>query len=420
MIQSIPWNSFAYRQTMPWLVEPADSPKTKNFAAHAKRFMKNGAEHNNENSENKGIFQMATVEASTADFLPYYYFGGCAYEILDSVMKKDLRRFVDPTGDIDVQLSAPAIHVTYADGESGHTPPLYLFEEDGRMNHLLDTYTTWIYDHMVTRLTAFSKTPLFTSIFRDAVPFGIEENEEAAGADKTLQIGPLWFVRTIFNPQNVKLQLLVKFEGMAKPDHLLEFVLPVERSVNTIVDISKIRMFSNDISVIRGYPIQSTVNLLQGNLNGLRDRISLRDGPSRHKFLNHVGRIQYLNQLMPFLPDNTNISVLSKWVRVMIFLLKVKAEGTLCKYDYRYDSTKPCDEETATRIIQSMIGVVKHLLMETKNGVRSPKILGFDRIEVGATRIPYKEFLSLFEVSGGSRVTRSHPKRKRRLTRKRR
>lgn len=312
---------------------------------------KRGNRWNIKNAEN-GIFEynkiQANIKAKPQD-RPYYFFGGCVYEILDRLYGQDpgvpkLRSFVDPTGDLDVYLRLPKITSFVPLNASNPNDPFlldyvvaYSFEEspptnpndpntvtlntyknrpgkvrnttncpsenavqtskDARTyNALIDGYTTWIMEHFAKNLLAYKQGgTLWNSLFGNTVPFSIDEDTEGSFADKIICIDNLKIVRS-FLPymEKIKIQLIAKFDGMDRSDHICEFLLPM---ANTLSDSLYLQYGNNrDADQLqKGIFFSSFFELVQGNEDGAKNRMPLMVRENRHKFYNHIMRMAYLN-----------------------------------------------------------------------------------------------------------------------------
>ena len=364
IIRSMPWNSFRYDRDISWGY-PVDIDKSASFSP-------------NMSSHIRAEYASAHVTASTESFCPYYYFGGYCYEILNLLYPSKypadgLRKFVDPTGDIDVKISLPEIKLTSADPQLVD-PISYLFNADGTMNDLLRTYTDWIFENLQVRLSDFASTPDFRRLMVNAIPFNHLENEESQYADRIAEIGPLKLVRIIYpgNTKNLKIQLLVKLNSMSESDHLLEFVLNIN---NSIADPSFLRdivpVFINNYTIFKGIPIEALHNLFQGNFSGMKDRFELATTSIRHKFYNHVGRIQFLNEFLQTIEygiDSNSQSLISVWIK--IFIQTLERMDNICLYDYTFvPGEDRCTNIRGLTILYSMFYYLKKKISEKPRGI---------------------------------------------------
>ena len=170
----------------------------------------------------------------------------------------------------------------------------------------------------------------------------------------------------------IKIQLICKFSGMQKYDHLIEFVLPTFTNSNLLnlayynkvkTDPFKsiIKLTINDIYIY----CENFNELLNGNLDSIQNRkkiINMNKNSSEliiHKFFNHIGRLQYLNYSFPFLVSENIISINNNYYVYNLIdlinellLLLVLNKNKLCKYMYNKNT---CTNREKYILIQSLI-----------------------------------------------------------------
>jgi hypothetical protein len=324
------------------------------------------------------------VRATNDNGLPYYFFGGSVYEILHNMYRDypypDLHRYVDPTGDLDIHLRLPT-KIT-VDRPAGLEPYTHCFNEiatlvehgGGRaptlsnpltMNALVDDYTRWVMDQLYRQLMI----PVFSKLFGAARRCNYRRNFEASYADIAIPVGNLWLVRTFAPPYSmIKIQLLAQFEGMTEPDHILEFVIPCSIDITLESDMFPPRypvdhtVLHRPESILDGIPVESISRLINGNRDSISNRYRLWNTDIRHKFYNHVGRLQYLNQLLPHILylakkrvsadapsgiiriDESQSATFGDNVMYLCVLLdQLEAAGHMCKFDFRHRAGDSCD-----------------------------------------------------------------------------
>lgn len=428
MIQSIPWNSYRFEgETTLWTEKDVNS-NSNNFNIEAPIGVMPVEKHN------------VNVSATTNDITPYAYFGGCVYEILNTRYKSisDLRQFVDPTGDIDVAVCLPKITPSvkryYID---------YHFKNVKASNNvsgleitdLVDDYTRWIFNEFEKQLT--KSIVLFEKLFENTIEFDFSEAQEGI-IDLSKKIGNVWLIRSINLPGSmIKIQFVCKFVGMEVAEHLIEFILhldtvPTNGSLNDSIEMLKKESF-----MFETFPIMKFSQLLKGNIQtSLENRLKFWNTRLRHKFYNHVGRIQYLNRLLPKLikrPDNvpTNSNshkldigglankskeertdyptILSYIMSLCGLLIKVIQDGDICKYDYMYED-RPCN---TVNIVSSLVGdLISMLFKQAKSGKNIPYVALSTTVKGKGRLDPNKIVHMLTEIFLAENKSKSGGKRK--------
>ena len=342
-----------------------------------------------------GIHTFSTnIEASMENFpFPYYFFGGCVYELIDRVYPNSIRNYIDPTGDIDVHLSLPAITQIPVEGDP-YIDTVILPTGKEVMSPLIDHYTQWLYREWVKQIQLFSNLPFFPILFGNTVPFSYQENDEGKKADLFTQIHNLWIVRIPdIEGKMVKIQLLVKFTSTKESDHIVEFVLPLnctsELQGGIKYESIQIKHESNTYMLLPTIPIASFGKLLLDNCKAMVEREPMRDSDEyRHKFFNHVGRIQYLNRILP--PFYQTIQNKNEYRKAMNSLFPADFEKTLFQYllhkrkthmlwilDHEYKQSE-LDEFTFLRmLIGNMVQLNYYYTIHGRNGPKLFKYTSF-------------------------------------------
>lgn len=327
IVQAIPWTTFRWEGTLPLWTETTPPEKRE---------------------EDERVFEKMDVGiiATTEDNFYYNYFGGTVYEILNNQPEVkaivNLRDYVDPTGDIDVKIRMPRI-IFVKPVENDFLN--YFYTENAptktNMNDLLQDYTKWIFLNMKAQIEKIPEQ-IFNQIFADAAHFENDEDSELVHADLIFERNNVKLLRThLF--KMIKIQLSVKFEKAHKPEHLLEFVLPLFISPGD-AEVLKNPNF-DDIMKIREYPVEKFNKLIEGNIDALKERIAIiNNAKLSHKAYNHIGRLRFLNKIAPLFvpvvdpkkpntPEYKELYKLTSSVsKVMAFLLD--ANESLCKFDY--------------------------------------------------------------------------------------
>ena len=161
--------------------------------------------------------------------------------------------------------------------------------------------------------------------------------------------------------------------------------------------------------------VDSFKELYKGNENSIMNRITLWNTNARHKFYNHVGRIQYLNLLLSLLfklPKDKLylIDVAVAIQKLLGLLLEHKSKTMLCQYDYAYESSNVCNQK---EVAQSLIGNFKTLFFEQKYGTYF-FILGQPMLRVNGTYRNYNwviDYLLETPATGGKSRKRRQKRR---------
>ena len=256
------------------------------------------------------------------------FFGGCCYEILHNQIKNrrilgdekaalapPLRHFLDPTGDVDIHfLRPPFDNVEYRPNvEPGANPiidailaePVNTIVHDDNdytdttftePNALIRHWTAWVHAQVVAAVRTLGIAETLAAVTEET---DYRTNYEGSRADLAEQVGNIWVLRTFINGM-AKIQLLVKYNDVAESDHMLEFVHRMNKNEANYVKTGKERTRNSESLHLNGLIIQGIPDLIQGNLSGLTDRARLIGNVNlQHKFYNHIGRLQYLNHIVP-------------------------------------------------------------------------------------------------------------------------
>jgi hypothetical protein len=323
----------------------------------------------------------------------YYYFGGSVYEIMNRLYNRtnmpNLHTYVDPTGDLDVMLILPRLHLrggksldrylayffhqlpyehqgrqaspqawgapvvsangnrtnnnTNNNNNNNHRankplaePPEILdcpneifsganatqetvVRDPRRYTRLIEDYTDWVMDEFAKNLKKYKRGGLFDLLFGNTIPFNLENDAEGRYADRILCIGNLKLVRSYLPYMGlIKIQLIARFTGMKRSDHICEFLLDMPYKPGSHLTLRDYEAYEHKFHILKGYPLSNFAELVRGNIDSLINRYALFNGDLRHKFYNHVGRMQYLhdffkNNLNPYYEDdNTKLTLRKK------------------------------------------------------------------------------------------------------------
>jgi hypothetical protein len=250
----------------------------------------------------------------------------------------------------------------------------------------IEHYTDWIMDQFATTLQQYKKAGLFELLFGNTVQFNIENDAEGRFADRILCIGNLKLVRSYLPYMGLlKIQLIAKFQDMTRSDHICEFLLTLPNQPSIRETLKKYEDIEYKYHVLKGFPLSNFAELVRGNLDSLINRYSLYNTEIRHKFYNHVGRMQYLhdffaNNLNPYYEINPTKLTLSKkdYMELGITLAKFSfyiAENYFSKdiihFDYKDRSNSSSSERSELRksLVKTLLGSYPlFLLKKRKHG----------------------------------------------------
>ena len=173
-----------------------------------------------------------------------------------------------------------------------------------RYASMIDDYTAWVMDQFATNLKKYAKGGLFDLLFGNTVKFNLDNDAEGRYGDRIICIGNIKLVRSYLPYMNlIKLQLIAKFKGMNRSDHICEFLLDMPAMPTIHTTLERFENIKHKYHTLKGFPMSNFGELVRGNLDSLINRYSLFNGVLRHKFYNHVGRMQYLHD---FFKNNLN------------------------------------------------------------------------------------------------------------------
>ena len=364
------------------------------------------------------------VTASLSGPFSFYFFGGCVYEILNNTLppppppgsRPSLRDYVDPTGDVDVLVNVPTVRF---DDKTIEVDDYFLKPgDDGTpvLNEVLDDYSKWLLTQIQTWLEELQRKPIFDRLFGNTVAFDhkANENDETFHADISVQIGNLWLVRVpLLDRRMLKIQIAVQFEG-TEPDHILECVISIESEPGKGLVINKsANEFQKKYFVWNEtLPLQSYCSLIEDNRKAMIDRYKLaKVKESRHKFFNHIGRMQYLNQLFQFInPGKTTQKECPPHRIADLILHFLYSFGEL-----RKDKDFPTSVSLES-IAEHLINLLYYPPRTDREGKIVKKLIQDSvYIEEKRTSVPVEEILTGLTLrSGGTRRRRSQRNKSRR------
>ena len=281
------------------------------------------------NTDGEFILVQKNVKASyiklSEKFIPYCLFGGSCYEILNNLYNLNLHDFVDPTGDIDIKINLPYYEIE-TKSEINHSYIFTSTDETELLPHINDL-TGWILNQIELLVQNIPK-----NVFSNMIPCTEGEVliELEGKVDIIKQIDNLWLLRSIGNSL-LKIQLVCKFEGMQKPDHIMEYMFSYVYDVNNVDEPSGIR-YKNNVNK-GGFIIQTNEQLIQDNIYAMQPRKETYNTTNQHKWFNHVQRLKFLNNnietLNIIIGNSVNIHNISELLMYIISQIK-----NLCIFSY--------------------------------------------------------------------------------------
>ena len=253
-----------------------------------------------------------------------------------------------------------------------------------RYTQFIEHYTDWIMDQFANNLKAYKRGGLFDLLFGNTIPFNLENDAEGRYADRILCIGNLKVVRSYLPYMGlIKIQLIARFTGMTRSDHICEFLLDMPYRPDGRKSLTKYQSHQHKFHILKGFPLSNFTELVRGNIDSLINRYSLYRGDSRHKFYNHVGRMQYLHDFFRtnlnayYEKDEAKLS-LSKQdakelaVQMAIFSFYIAENffsGNILRFNYNQPTgLTPLQLKMAKfAIVQSLIGRYPKFLMRKKS-----------------------------------------------------
>lgn len=271
---------------------------------------------------------------SNPNGIKYSFLGGICYELLSDYYKNvEMSWFVDPTGDIDINVVVPLIekneeikkiiadNVKLYPSYSYISAKLTLMNADNVINPYYKSIIDWILLEMQNRLIQLDLNKLFPN----SVEFDISEYDDIPTKNKTenmgfndIVIGNIHLVSYISNTANdelienvegrfndIRIQIIVKIveNNISKIDHLLEIIIPCKPDIiQDVVGFKKEKVFNNFILDIndKTYSIDNLDKLADDNIIAYNSRLEFiqnMDKNNIHKTLNHIGRLLYLYEL---------------------------------------------------------------------------------------------------------------------------
>ncbi len=186
------------------------------------------------------------------------------------------------------------------DYNASNKTTLYTVRDSRRYSRWIEDYTDWVMERLAENLERYKKGSLFNSLFGNTVPFNIDNNPEGRFADRVICVGNLKIARVYLYYMNaIKIQLIAKFKDMEASDHICEFILTIPNTPNDYkMNLKDFYALKKDYHILKGVPLSNFTSLIHDNLDSLINRYSLAKTDKRHKFYNHVGRMQYIHDFL--------------------------------------------------------------------------------------------------------------------------
>jgi hypothetical protein len=251
-----------------------------------------------------------------AEGMPYYVFGGAVCEILNKKYKAesgvDLRNYVDPTGDFDVQFFYDDT-IIYDNPDDAIS--IVAYNEAGEISPFFEHMTHWLFDRVCEKVESLDIPSHYKSTNSSTMTIPVNNSNIGIYKDylNVSRDDPLFLYRR-FGDLNIirkkerdmiKIQIamnLQMLDGSIILDHLVEFIM------TTNIDIGNVGMIGRGekehMTPINGIQVQGIIEHFASQMKGYFDRIHLfdrNDDSLYHKIKNHIGRMEYLMKMAPFL-----------------------------------------------------------------------------------------------------------------------
>lgn len=278
---------------------------------------------------------------------------------------------------------------------TGANATLETVERDPRRySAYIEHYTDWVMECFAENLNKYKRGGLFDLLFGNTVKFNLENDAEGRYADRVFCIGNIKLVRSYIPYMGlIKIQLIAKFKGMTRSDHICEFLLQMPSQPNSTLTLRRYESAPHEYHVLKGFPLSNFGELVRGNLDSLINRHSLHETTGRHKFYNHVGRMQYMhdffnNNLNPYYETDAAKLTLSKkdyaelgnqMAKFSFYIAENFFSKEIFDFDYkrRYKGqiNVPGMNELRIALLKSLIGSYPKFLLRKKSvgrGYKSP------------------------------------------------
>ena len=275
-------------------------------------------------------FETKQIRATASSSSPYFILGGAAYFVYKTHYR-DLLKYMDPTGDIDIHIDLPKIDSIEGDSRLSALSEYFKstsktktdIEGNYELNELTLHYLHWILDLLVKSVNIDMND---LEVYDYDIGDNVIHHQHKEGKVHY----------AIFQEQHmIKVQIECKVRGMWKPDHLIEMI--IVSSDNFKEGLDNRDRFQKLYYDFNGYMIQTFDHMLDDNISAMIERFELIHHPStQHKLYNHVARIRYLNYIFPFLcKDVSSISKNSYSVKRLLYFVW---DNRFQMYHYNYES----------------------------------------------------------------------------------
>lgn len=248
--------------------------------------------------------------------MPYYVFGGAVCEILNKKYKTesgvDLRNYVDPTGDFDVQFFYDR-NIIYDNPEDSIT--IVAYNEAGEISPFFEHMTRWLFDRVCEKIENLDIPSHYKNANSSTMTIPVNNTNLNIYKDylNVSHDDPLFLYRR-FGDLNIirkkernmiKIQIAMNLrmpDGSVILDHLVEFIMTTNLDIGNVGIISPRE--KEHITNINGIQVQGVIEYFDSQMKGYFDRIQFfdrMDDSLYHKIKNHVGRMEYLMKMAPFL-----------------------------------------------------------------------------------------------------------------------
>ena len=251
--------------------------------------------------------------------VPCFVFGGYVYELLNKELG-GLKKFLDPTGDVDVRINTPVVKLA----ERYKYEEVYNFwyedENHTKLNDIIDKCSSYLFSAVLSKVSQLQ--------IENTVDFDIREDDDQGEVIDFVKVGNV-YVAKVCNPYSLKIQVVCKFSNMEKPDHLFEMVWAIKKDPIG-EDTEYLKHYKESNPQLQGVFVQDLKSLIVDNVGSANDRISLYGTVKQHKWFNHVQRLKYLNYIfkdfIKLYTDRSELELINAFI-VYMFLFLLKTEG---------------------------------------------------------------------------------------------
>jgi hypothetical protein len=357
-----------------------------------------------------------------------------------------LHDLVDPTGDVDIMIRRPYVKILNTSELGDNEAHDYDFKNSAQ-THLNEWFTHWtswlfksvatIFKSSVTRKAILPLTQSFDIMKESEIMRGHVLQKERADN--------IWIVMFQLNKIEgisdalIKIQISAKLKDVSEPCHLFEMLINLQdthyggdeeapagagaasahtKFKPTGIDypefINKTDMpFSFNVRTMNlpNVRIESFYSLVEGNRDSIKNRLVLAISTQRHKFFNHIQRLKYLNEIIPYfvtnnakdllkrpyLTDITHPAILSSFQELFRLIRTLDEEykarnvnpleeiNPICLFDYRNLGENCTREKVEDNLFGNMVKVFSKMLSLTEtHGYRN--IHKFTKRHIGSPK----------------------------------